>query len=129
MPTDSNPKTRSFTAGFFMLATDYHPCTHHTSLFRCMAPAWPLALTEPTKVAGKLRRAVRSSRFAGILGGRHMECAYYFDFCRLYPPLLAPIKSCPLSLLALQKGEGWRSRGEGSSSVHPLVTTPFHQAH
>jgi len=46
-----------------------------------------------------------------------MECAYYFDFCRLYPPLLAPIKSCPLSLLALQKGEGWRSRGEGSSSV------------
>ena len=44
--------------------------------------------TQPTKVAGKLRRAVRSSRFAGILGGRHMECAYYFDFCRL----------CPLSL-------------------------------
>ena len=39
--------------------------------------------TQPTKVAGKLRRAVRSSRFAGILGGRHMECAYYFDFCRL----------------------------------------------
>ena len=39
--------------------------------------------TQPTKVAGKLRRAVRSSRFAEILGGRHMECAYYFDFCRL----------------------------------------------
>ena len=27
--------------------------------------------TPPTKLAGKLRRAVRSSRFAGILGGRH----------------------------------------------------------
>ena len=42
-------------------------------------------LTQPTKVAGSLRRAVRSSRFAGVLGGRHMECAYYFDFCRLCP--------------------------------------------
>ena len=39
--------------------------------------------TKPTKVAGKFRRAVRSSRFVGILGGRHIECAYYFDFCRL----------------------------------------------
>ena len=39
--------------------------------------------TQPTKVAGTLRRAVRSSAFSGILGGRHMECAYYFDFCRL----------------------------------------------
>ena len=34
-------------------------------------------------LAGTLRRAVRSSAFNGILGGRHMECAYYFDFCRL----------------------------------------------
>ena len=42
-------------------------------------------LTQPTKVAGSLRRAVRSSRFAGVLGGRHMERAYYFDFCRLCP--------------------------------------------
>ena len=40
-------------------------------------------MTQPTKVAGTLRRAVRSSKFAGILSGRHMECAYYFDFCRL----------------------------------------------
>jgi hypothetical protein len=40
-------------------------------------------MTQPTKVAGTLRRAVRSSAFAGILGGRHMECAYYFDFCGL----------------------------------------------
>ena len=39
--------------------------------------------TQPTKVAGTLRRAVRLSAFNGILGGRHMECAYYFDFCRL----------------------------------------------
>ncbi len=50
--------------------------------------------TEPTKDAGTLRRAVRSQAFARILGGRHMECAYYFggrhmecayyfDFCRL----------------------------------------------
>jgi hypothetical protein len=59
--------------------------------------------THPTKVAGTLHRAVRSWRFAGILGagilgagilgagilgagilgagilgGRHMQCAYYF---------------------------------------------------
>jgi hypothetical protein len=52
----------------------------------CLAPVSFGTLTKPTKVAGKLRRAVRSSRFAGILGGRHMECAYYFDFCRLCPP-------------------------------------------
>ncbi len=32
----------------------------------------------PTKGAGTLRRAVRSQTFARILGGRHMECAYYF---------------------------------------------------
>ena len=36
--------------------------------------------TQPTKVAGTLRRAVRSQAFAKIPGGRHMECAYYFDF-------------------------------------------------
>ncbi len=41
-------------------------------------------MAQPKKVAGTLRRAVRSSAFAGILGGRHMECAYYFDFRRLY---------------------------------------------
>ncbi len=35
------------------------------------------------KVAGTLRRAVRLSAFTAILGVRHMECAYYFDFCRL----------------------------------------------
>ena len=46
-------------------------------------PVVSLRLTQPTKVAGTLRRAVRSSAFNGILGGRHMECAYYFDFCRL----------------------------------------------
>ena len=40
-------------------------------------------MTQPTKVAGTLRRAVRSSAINGILGGRHMECAYYYDFCRL----------------------------------------------
>ena len=34
--------------------------------------------TEATKGAGTLRRAVRSQAFAKILGGRHMECAYYF---------------------------------------------------
>jgi len=66
-------------------------------------------MTQPTKVAGTLRRAVRSWKFAGILGGRHMECAsgisggrhmecssgilggrhmecaYYFDFFRRCP--------------------------------------------
>ena len=33
----------------------------------------------PTKGAGTLRRAVRSQAIARILGGRHMECAYYFE--------------------------------------------------
>ena len=37
------------------------------------------AVSRPTKGAGTLRRAVRSQTFARILGGRHMECAYYFD--------------------------------------------------
>ena len=41
------------------------------------------AKTQQTKGAGTLRRAVRSRAFAGIPGGRHMECAYTFDFCRL----------------------------------------------
>ncbi len=40
-------------------------------------------MTQPTKGAGTLRRAVRGQAFARILGGRHMECAYYFDFGRL----------------------------------------------
>jgi len=40
-------------------------------------------LTQPTKGAGTLRRAIRSQAFARIPGGRHMECAYYFHFCRL----------------------------------------------
>ena len=35
---------------------------------------------KPAKGAGTLRRAVRSQAFAKIPGGRHMECAYYFDF-------------------------------------------------
>jgi hypothetical protein len=34
-------------------------------------------MTQPTQEAGTLRRAVRSQAFAKILGGRHMECAYY----------------------------------------------------
>jgi hypothetical protein len=52
---------------------------------------------QPTRVAGTLRRAVRNRAFARTLGGRHMECAYYFeilggrhmecaycfDFCRM----------------------------------------------
>jgi len=43
----------------------------------------PRATHVPTKVAGKLRRAVRSEAFAKTPGGRHMECVYYFDLCRL----------------------------------------------
>ena len=35
-------------------------------------------MPQPTKGAGTLRRAVRNQAFARILGGRHMECAYYF---------------------------------------------------
>jgi hypothetical protein len=34
----------------------------------------------PTKGAGTLRRAICSQAIARILGGRHMECAYYFKF-------------------------------------------------
>ena len=46
---------------------------------------WILSLwiARVAKGAGTLRRAVRRQAFARILGGRHMECAYYFDFCRL----------------------------------------------
>ncbi len=40
-------------------------------------------LISPTKVAGTLRRAVRGSELTRIPGERHMDCAYYFDFCRL----------------------------------------------
>jgi hypothetical protein len=43
-------------------------------------------MTQPTKVAGTLRRAVRNPAFTGIPGERHMECAYYFYFCRLCLP-------------------------------------------
>ena len=49
-------------------------------LIRFVATAFT---TLPTKVAGTHRRAVRSQTFARAPGGRHMECAYYFDFCRL----------------------------------------------
>ncbi len=38
-----------------------------------------LFLTQATKVAGTLLRAVRWSDFKMITGERHMECAYYFD--------------------------------------------------
>ena len=34
-------------------------------------------VAQPTKGGGTLRRAVRSQAFARILGGRHVECAYY----------------------------------------------------
>ena len=48
----------------------------------------------PSKVAGTLRRAAAVKRLPGFwvdgtwnvpttLGGRQMECAYYFNFCRL----------------------------------------------
>ena len=63
-----------------MVESTEHRCmaieAGHTIIFRSQ-------LTQPTIVAGTLRRAVRSQAFAKILGGRHMECAYYFDFCRL----------------------------------------------
>jgi len=53
--------------------------------------------TDKVKVAGTLRRAVRSHAFARILGGRHMECAYYFDFCRLCVAVMLPQKPRVLS--------------------------------
>jgi hypothetical protein len=34
-----------------------------------------IAMTQPTKVAGTLRRAVRNPAFAGTLGKRELECA------------------------------------------------------
>ncbi len=37
-------------------------------------------MTQPTKVAGTLRRAVRWSELTVLPGERHMECVYYFDF-------------------------------------------------
>jgi len=40
----------------------------------------PIISTRPTKGAGTLRRAVRRQAIARILGGRHMECAYYLNF-------------------------------------------------
>ena len=40
------------------------------------------SLTSPTKVAGTLRVPSAIARFAEEFGERHMECAYYFDFCR-----------------------------------------------
>ncbi len=40
-------------------------------------------MIQPTKEAGSLHRAERSSAFAGILSGRLIECAYYFNFCQL----------------------------------------------
>jgi len=49
--------------------------------------------TQPKKDAGMLRRALRSQAFARILGGRHMECAYYFDtpfMPQRVPPGLIP---------------------------------------
>jgi hypothetical protein len=39
--------------------------------------------TQPAKVAGTLRRAARHPALAGASGERHLEYAYYFDFCRL----------------------------------------------
>jgi hypothetical protein len=59
-------------------------------------------------------------------------------FCSPAPLLLATIAtfplaflainhSCPLAFLALQKGEGCRRRGEGSSSVHHRVINPTYQ--
>ena len=39
-------------------------------------------MTFPTKVVGTLRVPSAIARFAEEFGERHMECAYYFDFCR-----------------------------------------------
>jgi len=40
-------------------------------------------IRQQSKGAGTLRRTVRCQTFAWMPGGRHMECAYYFDFCPL----------------------------------------------
>ena len=40
-------------------------------------------VAQPTKGAGTLRRAVPRQAFDRILGGRHMECAYYFGLSSL----------------------------------------------
>ena len=41
-----------------------------------------VSLTFPTKVVGTLCVPSAIARFAEEFGERHMECAYYFDFCR-----------------------------------------------
>jgi len=48
--------------------------------FEGLKPVVIFCPRKPAKGAGTLRRAVRSQAFAKIPGGRHMECAYYFDF-------------------------------------------------
>ena len=39
-------------------------------------------LTLPTNVAGTLRVPSATAYFLGEFGEWHMECAYYFGFCR-----------------------------------------------
>jgi hypothetical protein len=59
----------------------------------------PLQQTQPTKVAGTLRRAVRIRVFARIPGGRHIECAYYFvDGTWNVPTNLTFVGCVPLQL-------------------------------
>ncbi len=50
-----------------------------------------MRLIHPAKVAGTFRSAVRCSKLSMIPGERHMECAYYFDFCPRRDRLAAAI--------------------------------------
>jgi hypothetical protein len=59
-------------------------------------------MAQPTKGAGTLRRAVRSQAFAWILGGRHMECAYYFDFKNRHAPLDGSVFSSVAQLFRIR---------------------------
>jgi hypothetical protein len=47
-----------------------------------------------------LRRAVRRNAFARILGGRHMECAYYFVDGTWNVPTTLTCRRCPNCQLA-----------------------------
>jgi hypothetical protein len=78
-----NPKKDGLTnkSQLITVARDRQSCKK-TSLPSERRPVLSIALlarTQPTKGAGTLRRAVRRQAFARIPGGRHMECAYYFD--------------------------------------------------
>jgi len=70
----------------------------------------------PSKVAGTLRRAVRRQGFAKILGGRHMECAYYFVDGTWNVPTTLTFVGCVNQWLG-PKSRPWMERGKKPHST------------